>query len=102
MPSRKTVGTIASAVMTATLPLRSLAKRYNQARSMIFIRGPGRGNSLAFRGSRTGECDRAISADLSAERNFEDGLLSKAYAHCVNMVRRKSAFAGSSGILKEG
>src|SRR5579863_8030119 len=37
MPSRKMIGTIVSAVITATFALRSPAKRYNQARSMTFI-----------------------------------------------------------------
>jgi hypothetical protein len=35
---------------------------------------------------RTGEGVRVASADLSAERNFEGHLLSKAYSHCANWV----------------
>lgn len=46
--------------------------------------------------------NRATSADLSAERNFEDGLLSKAYADRANMAGRKSDAAGSGGIINEG
>jgi hypothetical protein len=69
---------------------------------MIFIpgrRGPAEATSPAFQGPRTGERDRATSANLSARRNFEDGLLSKAYVDCVKTVRQKSAIAGSSGII---
>jgi hypothetical protein len=69
---------------------------------MIFILVavvPAEAISLAFQGPRAGERDRANSADLSAQRNFEDGLLSKAYVDCVKTVRQKSAIAGSSGII---
>src|SRR5271169_4153089 len=37
MPSRKMIGTIVSAAITATFALRSPAKRYNQAWGMTFI-----------------------------------------------------------------
>src|ERR1700684_3849735 len=37
MPSRKMMGISVIAAITATFALRSLAKRYNQARSIIFI-----------------------------------------------------------------
>jgi hypothetical protein len=70
---------------------------------MIFIlvaAGPGRGNFSGI--SRIEERDRATSADLSAQGNFEDGLLSKAYVDCVKTVRRKSVGSGSSGIVNKG
>src|SRR3984957_5372585 len=102
MPSRKMMGTIVSAVITATFALRSLAKRYNQARSIIFILiavGPGRGNSLAFQGSRTVEGDRIASADLSAERNLEGWPLSNAYADRGNVRRSKIDGCDQAGSL---
>src|SRR5579863_1923471 len=37
IPSRKMMGTITSAVITATFALRSPARQYHQARSMTFI-----------------------------------------------------------------
>jgi hypothetical protein len=71
---------------------------------MIFILiavDPGRGNFSGRSGIEDRERNRAASDDLSAERNFEDGLLSKAYADVANMGGRKSDAAGSSGIINE-
>jgi hypothetical protein len=70
--------------------------------STLIAVGSGTGNSVAFQESRTGERDRTTSADLSAQRNFEGGLLSKAYADRANMGRRNSAVAGSRGIINSG
>jgi hypothetical protein len=61
---------------------------------------PGRGNFSGI--SRIEGRDRATSADLSAQWNFEDGVLSKAYADRVKMARRKSAVSESSGIINAG
>src|ERR1019366_9169594 len=61
IPSRKMIGTIVSAAITATFALRSLAKRYNQARSMTFILIAVRlsgSNLLAIQGLSMDEGDR--------------------------------------------
>jgi len=71
---------------------------------MIFILiavDPGRGNFSGRSGIKDRERNRAASDDLSAERNFEDGLLSKAYADGANMGAGKSDAAGSSVIINE-
>jgi hypothetical protein len=100
MPSRKMMGTIVSAKMTATFALRSLAKRYNQARSITFILiagGSGRGNSLVFQRLRTEEADE--EPPPFTRRNFEGRPLSNAYVDRVNTRPPKIGPIGSSRIV---